>query len=429
MKKTREFYMVLDPVRRRNELIGERSTALDSATAALEENKQADYTSAMEKVSNLDTEIESLDTLIKAKQKEFGGAPKLTQGEAAELAESRAADLMAGKSVTFDAGEVRAAIKGEAYNSTTLATGSLLEPTRVSTAIHDRLTPVSSVIDQVSVIDLTGTNGIIEPYLKSELTAYGGKVTSKAGQLRQDSDPSFGSVQIKPYELTVTSYVDRNLSKLTPVLYMEKIQSLAMRSMRRSAASIVIKGDGQTTPDMHGFYTAVDTDGAAMYKTMDAAAKGINVNILSSLYFAYGGDTELAGGARLYLTKTDLAEIGAIRGTNEKAKLFDIIPDAGNPNTGIIKDGGFIVPYTLTPDVNSLSSAAAGTSAVQTLIYGNPLAYELALFGGYSIRLDESYKAAERMITILGDVMLGGNIVEQNSFVIATVPAKAAGTP
>ncbi len=99
-------------------------------------------------------------------------------------------------------------------------------------------------------------------------------------------------------------------------------------------------------------------------------------------------------------------------------------PTPGDSNSGTMQDGGLIVPYTLDDSLTSVTGAVAGASAIQTMLYGNPLAYELGLFGAYTIRVDESYKAAERLLTILGDVMVGGNLVVDKSFVVATI-AKA----
>ena len=48
--------------------------------------------------------------------------------------------------------------------------------------------------------------------------------------------------------------------------------------------------------------------------------------------------------------------------------------------------------------------------------------FELGLFGDYSIRSDESVKAVERMNAILGDVMVGGNLIVKDGFVVATLP-------
>lgn len=83
--------------------------------------------------------------------------------------------------------------------------------------------------------------------------------------------------------------------------------------------------------------------------------------------------------------------------------------------------------YTIVPDLTPLSGTAAGASAVQTMVYGDPLNYELGLFGDYSIRVDESVKALERMVAILGDAFVGGNLVVDKGFVVASRPKQAAG--
>lgn len=48
--------------------------------------------------------------------------------------------------------------------------------------------------------------------------------------------------------------------------------------------------------------------------------------------------------------------------------------------------------------------------------------YLLGLFGDYTIRVDESYKAQQRLLTILGDAMVGGNVVANKGFVVAKIP-------
>ena len=57
------------------------------------------------------------------------------------------------------------------------------------------------------------------------------------------------------------------------------------------------------------------------------------------------------------------------------------------------------------------------------MAYGDPMNYELGLFGPYTVRVDESVKAVERMLTILGDAMVGGNLIVDKGFVVATLPA------
>ena len=68
----------------------------------------------------------------------------------------------------------------------------------------------------------------------------------------------------------------------------------------------------------------------------------------------------------------------------------------------------------------------AAVPAVQTMAYGDPMNYELGLFGDYTVRVDESVKAVERMLTVLGDAMVGGNLIVDKGFVVATVPKTPA---
>ena len=159
--------------------------------------------------------------------------------------------------------------------------------------------------------------------------------------------------------------------------------------------------------------------GSVIYATENVSA--VNDGLLDTLFFAYGSDETIGQNARLYLSKADLRAIGKLR-NSDKERVFKVRPDGGNPNIGTIEDGGVIVPYTIVPDLTALSTSTAGSTAIQTMLYGDPLNYELGLFGDYTIRVDASYKAGERLLTILGDAMVGGNLIVHNGFVVATLP-------
>lgn len=49
--------------------------------------------------------------------------------------------------------------------------------------------------------------------------------------------------------------------------------------------------------------------------------------------------------------------------------------------------------------------------------YGNPLGYELGVFSDYTVIVDESAALKRRMIAILGEVMMGGNVTVYDGFV------------
>lgn len=405
--------------RKLNDLLALRNQFLTDAENALNANDKAAYDAAKQKIDNINADIKDVQDLIAEQDKKFGAAAP-TGAEAKDMAEERGSVLMKGGEVKFTAKEVKLALT----NSTTLATGTLVQPTGAGSAIRDPLgNVVSSIVDQVSVLNLTGMSSYLEPYVISEIDAKHGKVAGLAGKARTESaDPTFGVAEIKPYELNVTSYVDRNISRLSPADYYGKIYAMAMRAMRRQVAQFIVNSSGGASPDMHGIKTAKNRDGAAIYQTLNVT--GIHENLLSSLYFAYGSDEAIGANARLLLTKQDLKALGELRGTNEKKRLFEIVPDAGNPNTGTIRDGGVVLPYTIVSGLTSLATATAGASAIQTMLYGDPANYELGLFGDYTIRVDESVKAVERMTTILGDAFLGGNLVVDKGFVVATLPAK-----
>ena len=334
--------------------------------------------------------------------------------------------LMKGQEVKFSALEVSKALflpQHAVEKSVTLATGTLAQPTGAGTNIRDPLgNGVGAIIDQVYVQDLTGMASYLEPYVISEFDASGADVATAAGTARKASgDPTLGVAKIAPYELTTTSYVDRNISRLTPANYYAKVYAMSMRAMRRDTVKMIFNGDGQSTNnDMFGIKTAKNVAGNAIYATKELSA--VDADLLTELMFAYGGDEMLGGSCRLYLNKADLLALGKIRGTNEKRRLFDIVPDAGNPNTGTIREGGTIVPYSIASNLTALSGSSQGSAAIQTMVYGDPMNYELGLFGDYTVRVDESVKAVERMLTILGDAMVGGNLIVDKGFVVATLP-------
>ena len=385
------------------DLCATRSKEIEKAEAALNANDQEAYAACMVKIGNMNTEIENIQTLIREQDRKVMEAPA-NPAEQRDMAEDRGATLMRGDDVQISAAEVR-----RMFNSTTVATGTIVQPTGAGTNIHDPVgNQVSSIIDQVTVQDLTGMGAYQEPYVKAEMEAQSQKVETAAGTARTATDPTFGIAELRPREVNVTSFVDRNIARLSPADYYAKVMAMAMRAMRRAIAKMIITGDGEGSPAMFGITNAKNKASENIFAEETITA--IDATTLDQLYFAYGSDVAIGANARLLLTKKNLKAFGALRGTNEKRRLLDIVPDMANPNTGIIRDGGVVIPYTISADVTD-----------GNLLYGDPANYLLGLFGAYSIRVDESVKAVERMYAILGDVMVGGNLVVDKGFVVGTV--------
>ena len=153
-----------------------------------------------------------------------------------------------------------------------------------------------------------------------------------------------------------------------------------MRAMRRKLAKLIIEGDGQATPAMFGIINAKNKAGESIFADLGTVA--VDANLLDSFFYSYGSDDANGPNARLYLTKDELKAIGKLRNANME-RVFKVRPDGSNPNVGTIEDSGVFIPYTIVPK---------GTTK---MLYGDPLNYELGLFGDYTIRVDSSVKAVE----------------------------------
>ena len=319
--------------------------------------------------------------------------------------------------------EKRVSIPAQEVRSVLVASAGIAKPTKVN-GIGEPFNTQVSILDQVQVIDMTGAGAFKESFLRTHSAA-----TAKSDGVAQDeSKPTFGTVTIAPAEVAVTTYVSKELEKVTPLNYLEKVQRSALTALKvKLAGDIVakIKSSVDDTPN-----TPV-----AMFQTLEASAANkmltgsstktgaITESTLRNIVLSYGGDANVYGNAVLYLNKKDLIAFGDVRGTNEKKAVYEITPDPTNPNIGIIKDGGLSVPYCIVPDLTELSGKAQTSTAIQTMIYGSPMNFELALFGDYTIEVSRDYKFAEGLISVLGSVTTGGNVIVPNGFVVVTIPA------
>ena len=162
---TRQKYM--DAMNRRADLIQQADDAFSSGE--VEKGKELTASAAA-----LNPEIEGYQALLAQEEKFAAPRPAPLDRETRERAEDRAETLKNGGRITFSPEEVRAALGLTIRNSTTLGTGTLVEPTRVGSTIHDNVARVSSIVDQVYVQDLTGCQAILEPLLLSDMEAQNG---------------------------------------------------------------------------------------------------------------------------------------------------------------------------------------------------------------------------------------------------------------
>lgn len=289
--------------------------------------------------------------------------------------------------------------------ATTIGGGDLVKPMDNQTLINAMMGVGTSLVDFVKATNCYGMSEYQVPYEVQEAEATHTEEAQDAGE----TDPKYKFVSIKPYKLTTYSLVTREVMKLTDVDYFSHVQAAAHKALRKKTSRLIVTSDGLAQSIFVGLVNAPAISG-----TYDLALSGIDAKTLRTIYLHYGTEEDVIGNGMLLLSKDDLIKFGDVRGTNEKKALYEIVPDATNPNIGTIKEGGVAVKYSLTNTVPSLDDAAADEVS---MIYGVPTCYELGLFSDYEVRVSEDYEFRKGMLAVLGEVMVGGNVVVKDGFV------------
>jgi HK97 family phage major capsid protein len=314
--------------------------------------------------------------------------------------EKRAAELVTTRKVSFDVDEVKRAI--------TIGSGDLAQPKYVQSAINDKFGEVSSIIDMVKITPAAGMGEYDVPYVVTYATGgIKGENTDYA-----TAEPTFKYASIKPVKITTYGEVSTEVTKLTNVAYLAKVREASLIALRKKIAKLIPLGNPSATP---AEITGIVNGAAITASPIEVTA--IDATTLRKIAMNYGGDENVVGNAVLLLNKTDLIAFGDVRGTNEKKAVYEITPDVSNPNSGTIKDGGLAVRYVINSALPALS-AAATTDATKCMLYGVPAAYELALFSQYEIKVSEDAAFKKGMLAVRGDVLIGGNVVVQDGFVV-----------
>lgn len=341
------------------------------------------------------TELESEEKELRAKQNLIA---KVTTKEEKPVerqnvidAEERAKQFAATGKMTVEA---RALL---------LSGGTTAAPQGAQTEINSMQGPrYSSIVDLMAFEDATGMGTYVVPYVASEGEAYD---STEGSANSTESGATFSKVTLTPTEISTLAYISKQIAKTTPSKYEEKTKEVSANALRRKLSK-----------------KAVD----AVYASALAASKEVAKNTTSGvaitestlreLVFAYDGDEGVDGTAVLFLNKADLTAFGKVRGTNEKKAVYEIIPDTGNPNTGVIKDGGTIVNYCINKNCNAFDGNK--NASAKTMMYGNPKNILCAMWGGMEIETSKDYKFAEGLLSVRGDLMGDVDLVVKNGFVV-----------
>lgn len=314
-------------------------------------------------------EEKSEETPVEGRSFSVVGAMKADNG-----VESRAADFANSGKMSMET------------RSVLVSSGSIATPTEVS-GINDAQNIVSSIVDMVKVSDCEGMGS----YRVAYQTGFATAATVAEGAAITEGDPMFGFVDIKPTSKALLSYVSNQVQKQSPLNYKAKVEESALASLRKAASAMIV--DAIVASDL--------TD------ALDGVAK--DEKTLRKIALTYGGNENVMGEAVLFINKTDLIALGDVRGADLNA-VYEITPDASNPNVGMIKDGGLAVKYCICSDLT------AGT-----VLYGQPKNCELALFSNYDIRVSDDFAFNKNMLAVRGTVDMGADVVAKGGFVKATL--------
>lgn len=370
------------------------------------ENIDALNTEADQLLAERNKILENIQNYQQLRQKiadgSIGTSVDIGGNTGAENFEERAKKFASTKRTSIATTQLRAAL---------VSSGKLATPTAVS-GINDTVgAKHSSIIDLVKIVDCGGMGSNKVAYIDTDADEAAEHTEGSAATAKE---ATFGYVEITPKTLATYAQISEQAKNQTPLQYEAKVQEQALISLRKAAVKLVIS----------------KLKASALNKAVDAsvssAKKGIlDENTLTDFLLEYGGDESVVGEAVLFLNKKDLRAIGKIRGTQDKKKVYEIVPDGSNPNVGIIKDGGLAIKYCICSELAACVDTAQGSAAIPTMFYGNPQCLELDLFTDYKVKVSEEFAFTSLMDTILGSVSLGADVVAKNGFVSLTIPASA----
>ena len=285
----------------------------------------------------------------------------------------------------------RMTIEAEQARALTVASGQLVQPTKVD-GINDLPgAKVSNIIDLVKIVNCVGMGSHKIAYVKDVASAAAEHTEGEAAATA--SLAQFGFVTIQPTSYAVLDFISKQAKKQTTLQYAAKVKEQALVALRRRASQVV-------TAALRASDLLQVVEGEA-----------ISAKTLRTIALNYGNDESVLGGAMLLLNKKDLLKFGDVRGTNEKKALYEITPDA-NGNTGVIREGALSVRYCIDSNIPE-----------GELYYGNPQALELDLFSDYEVKISEDFAFDKLMDTIRGDVEMGSDVTVKNGWMKYTISA------
>ena len=267
---------------------------------------------------------------------------------------------------------------------------------------------VSSLVDNINLVNLTGGETYKKTFVKESTTA--GYTTE--GTDYNEVEPEFGYVTITKCKLTAYTEITEELEKLPSIDYQAEVIKNIKTSLKKKLSLEILKGAGTANN-----FTGLFSDKAvALSDADDLEISEINEDTLDEIIFAYGGNEDIEGGAVLILNKNDLRAFAGLR-TEEGRKVHSI--DYVNHTI----DG---IPYIINSNCAAISNSQTAVGAY-TLAYGSLKNYEVAIFSPVEIAKSNDYKFKQGIICYKASVFVGGNVVGYQGFVRVKKSAATSG--
>lgn len=281
----------------------------------------------------------------------------------------------------------------------TVTTDGVLLPQHVDNVLHEYpFQDVSTLVDQVGVVNLQGG----ETYKKSYVKGHGTAGLTAEGNAYSETEPTFGYVTITKVKVTAYTEITEELEKLPAIDYQAEVLRNINVSLRKKISEQILKGAG-TSNTFTGIFSA---NASALEDQADIEISEINENTLNDIVYAYGGDEEVEGGATLILNKNDLRAFSNLK-TSEGRKVHNIDYKAHTI------DG---IPYIINSNCKSVANPLT-EAGDYCMAYGSLANYEVPIFSGVEVAKSTDYKFKDGIICYKASVFTGGNVVGYKGFV------------
>lgn len=328
-----------------------------------DDDAELDVEATEEEVKSLEAEKEELNArkaeLVANAEKRNALAKRVAEGNIGTVVETSDKDEQ-----SKEEERAKNMLENGRTTRSVIASGKIATPTQVG-GINELAAANTSIVDDVKAVALKGNGTYKVAYKKKGATATDVTDGSKIGGTGAEYD----YVDINPAEVGVVDEISAQIAKLTPVDYEANVASSALTALREAMATKIL--------------TKVKASDLAEAKTV-----ALDVDFLRTLMLGFNSIVG-KGEVVLYINRADLATLGKVRGTNEKAPRYEIEFDEGTTLSGKIKEGGLACKFRVV-------------EGLEGQLFGQPQTIEMPMWDDFAIETDEHEKFSSNMIVVRG---------------------------